>query len=287
MAMNWVAIRKALHNWVVACTGLSDQKVVWGRQLDAPRPERDAIILKIYVTDDNGLPWLDQVDKPLTFADKAITARSGNNLTVTAHGLQTGDGPVWLEGADLPAPLAEETNYWIIRIDANTIQLASQFEDTGGDPDLVSGNPITPITLTSAGSGTRTIVAIDKTLRAGEEIEHVQCGQVRMTLQIFSYVTDDTGNDGAIALVRRVNDRYLLPSNADILASAGLAVVDFDRPRSMLGMRDATLFEPRAWVDVHLSLAYDERETGTIIGRVIVTREDPLPYTETIENEDL
>lgn len=285
--MNWVTLRAALHAWVVRCTGLSTQKVMWARQLDAPRPERDAIIMKIYVADDVGMSWVDTEEVVLTFANKTITAVSGNNLTITAHDLRTGDGPIWLEGADLPAPLAEETNYWVIRVDANTIQLSAQFEDTGGDPSLISGNIVTPITLTDAGSGSMTLVALDKTLRAGQEIEFVQRGQIRMTLQLFSYVENDTGNDGAIAILRRINNRYLLPSNAAILKDAGLAVIDFDRPRSMLGTRDGTLFEPRAWVDIHLNLAFEEREYGTIIGRVEVTREDPAPYTDTIENEDL
>lgn len=285
--MNWVTLRAALHAWVVACTGLSDQKVMWARQMNAARPQRDGIMMELYTVDDVGHAWVDVETKALTFADKTITAVSGNNLTITAHGLQTGDGPVWLEGADLPAPVEEETNYWVIRVDANTIRLATQFEDTGGDPDLAHANPITPLTLTDTGSGAMTLVAIDKTLRAGEEIEHVQRGQVRATLQLFSYVEDDTGDDGAIALLRRVNNRFLLPTNRQILDDAGIAVTSFDRPRTMLGVRDSTLFEPRAWVDIHLSLSYEERETGTIIGRVEVSREDPLPYTETIENEDL
>lgn len=285
--MNWVTLRAALHAWVVSCTEFSDQKVMWARQLDAPRPQRDGIIMKLYTVDDVGQAWVDVEQKTLVFADKTITAVAGNNLTITAHGLQTGDGPVWLTGADLPQPLEEETNYWVIRVDANTIRLASQFEDTGGDPDVVHGNTITPITLVDAGSGAMTLAAIDKTLRAGEEIEHVQRGLVRATLQLFSYVQDDTGDDGAIAVLRRVANRYRLPTNRAILDAAGIGVIDFDRPRSMLGTRDATLFEPRAWVDIHLSIAYEERETGTIIGRVEVTREDPLPYTETVENEDL
>lgn len=286
--MNWVNIRAALARWVLACTGLPVGKVVWSRQLDAARPERDAIIMKIYVVDDEGYSWLDVEQKTLSFSNKTITAVSGNNLTIAAHELRTGDGPINLEGPDLPAPLAEDTDYWVIRVDADTIQLAAQFEDTGGDPDLVTGNPITPITLVDAGSGSRVLVALANTLRAGEEIEHVQRGLARATLQLFSYVSDDTGDDGAIALLRRVAERYKLPSNQAILEAAGIGVTKVERTRSMLGTRDAVLFEPRAWVDISLSLAWESREDGTIIGRVETEQEEPDPtWTEVVENEEL
>src|SRR5688572_15042516 len=118
--MDWEEIRAALHAWVVACTGLSDQKVTWARQRNTPRPPEDGIIMKLYVVDDEGVSWVDVEEKLLEFDDLTISAVSGNNLTITAHGLLTGDGPIQLVGDDLPAPLAEETNYWVIKIDANT-----------------------------------------------------------------------------------------------------------------------------------------------------------------------
>ncbi len=284
--MNWLNIRAALHAWVVACTGMSDQKVTWARQRNTPRPEQDGIIMKIYVVDDEGLSWVDVEAAPLEFDALTITAVVGNNLTITAHELVTGDGPIQLVGADLPAPLAAETNYWVIRVDADTIRLAAQFEDTGGGD--ATGNPITPITLTDAGSGAMSLEATTKTLRAGEEINYVQRGTVRATLQLFSYVTDDTGMDGAIATLRRVASRYRLPSNIAILDAVNVGVTHMERTRSMLGTRDAVLFEPRAWIDIGLSMVFEERETGTIIGRVEVEQEEPDPtWQKTIENEDL
>ncbi len=284
--MDWVAIRAALHAWVVSCTGMSDQKVTWSRQRNTPRPEQDGIIMKLYVVDDEGLSWVDVEEASLEFADKLITAVSSNNLTITAHTLVTGDGPIQLTGADLPVPLEEETNYWVIRVDANTIRLAAQFEDTGGGD--ATGNPITPITLSDTGSGAMTLSATALTLRAGEEINFVQRGTVRATLQLFSYVGDDTGMDGAIATLRRVANRYKLPSNIALLDAVNVGVVGMERTRSMLGTRDAVLFEPRAWLDINLSMSFEERETGTVIGRVIVEQEEPEPVWEkTIENEDL
>lgn len=266
--MNWVTIRAALHAFVVSCTGLSPQKVTWARQRNTPRPEQDGIIMKIYVVDDTGNSYLTTENVPLVIPSKSITAVSGDNLTVTAHTLVTGDGPIQLTGADLPAPLAEDTNYWVIRVDADTIRLAIQFEDTGGGD--ATGNTITPITLTNAGSGVMTLAGTADTLRAGEEINFVQSGLTRATLQLFSYVADDTGMDGAVATLRKVANRYKLPSNRDILDGANVSVTSMERTRSMLGSQDATLFEPRAWIDIYLSLAFEEREAGTIISRVKV-----------------
>jgi hypothetical protein len=284
--MDWVAIRAALQNWVVACTGLSSQKVVWARQRNAPRPAEDAIIMKLYVVDDMGTSWVDTEYRPLVFADKTITSVVGNNLRSVGHGLLTGDGPGLLHGADLPQPLLEDTDYWVIRVDDDTFQVAAQYEDTGGGD--ATGNPITPITLTDAGSGAMTFTSTSKTLRAGQEINFVQRGTVRATLQLFSYVQDDTGIDGAIATLRRVANRHKLPSNQAIIDAVGVSVSSMERTRSMLGTRDAVLFEPRAWIDIDLLMSFAERETGTIIGRVAVEKQAPAPtWQETIENEDL
>ena len=70
-----------------------------------------------------------------------------NQLTITGHGLLSGDGPAAGRsiGGSLPAPLAAATDYWIIRDDANTIRLATS------SANAMAG---TAIDLTTAGSGT-------------------------------------------------------------------------------------------------------------------------------------
>jgi hypothetical protein len=54
-----------------------------------------------------------------------------NTLTLTAHGAVTGYGPVRFaltgDASALPAPLAISTDYWLIRIDANTVKVATSF----------------------------------------------------------------------------------------------------------------------------------------------------------------
>lgn len=65
-------------------------------------------------------PGIDQ-----DFDDMDISAMD-DEITATAHGLQTGEGPVQATTTDtLPTGISAMTDYWIIRVDANTIQLAT------------------------------------------------------------------------------------------------------------------------------------------------------------------
>jgi hypothetical protein len=83
---------------------------------------------------------------------ESIAPTHGTDLfTYAAHGMVTGDGPYRLatSAADLPLNLTVDTNYWIIRLTADTFQLASSyanaiaetevtFDDNGtGDHDLL------------------------------------------------------------------------------------------------------------------------------------------------------
>lgn len=80
-----------------------------------------------------------------------FTADSGTDaLTITAHGLLTGDGPAAVRnvGGALPAAtpaLGPLLDRWIIRVDANTIKLAES------SSLALAG---TPINITSNGTGT-------------------------------------------------------------------------------------------------------------------------------------
>lgn len=83
---------------------------------------------------------------PFTF-----TANSVNDqCTATAHGLNTGDGPVQVSnsGGALPAGLSAATNYWIIKIDANTFEFSTS---------LANALLGTQIDLTTNGTGTQTL----------------------------------------------------------------------------------------------------------------------------------
>ncbi len=72
-----------------------------------------------------------------------------SEFTRTAHGLNTGDGPVWVSnsGGALPAGLVAATNYWAIKIDANTFQLATSLANALAGTFQV---------ITTNGTGTQT-----------------------------------------------------------------------------------------------------------------------------------
>jgi hypothetical protein len=85
-----------------------------------------------------------------TPAAKNFVSVSGNNITITAHGFTTGLVGQCTTTGGLPTGLSTSTNYFVIAIDANTIQLASS---------LANALAGTPVTLSSAGTGTNTFTA--------------------------------------------------------------------------------------------------------------------------------
>ncbi len=93
-----------------------------------------------------GTPLQVPISPATSFATFVFTA-AGNILTSAAHGRTTGQ-VVYLTGADLAAPLAINTAYWVINLGVNTFSLASTYANA------MAG---TVITLTDAGSGTQTL----------------------------------------------------------------------------------------------------------------------------------
>ena len=89
-------------------------------------------------------------DEPLVYADKTFTAAGTDIVTITGHGLNTGDGPFRTtnSGGALPAGLAVATDYWWIKLTADT----GKFAATRGD--ALTG---TAVDITDAGTGTHTL----------------------------------------------------------------------------------------------------------------------------------
>jgi hypothetical protein len=88
---------------------------------------------------------------PLVVADSTFTAEADDDtLTDTAHGLLTGDGPVRVSnsGGALPTGLSAGTDYWVIKIDADKMKLASS------RANALAG---TAIALSTDGTGTQTM----------------------------------------------------------------------------------------------------------------------------------
>lgn len=76
---------------------------------------------------------------------------NGSDLfTAVAHGMATGDGPYRLtnSGGGLPAGSAVDTNYWIIRLSADTFSIATSYADAIA---------LTAVNLTTDGTGVHTL----------------------------------------------------------------------------------------------------------------------------------
>lgn len=266
--VNWDVVLAAMHAWVVGGSGLSDQKVVYGQQ-DAPRPEFPAITMRIANITELGSSWLDYAHVPLVFSALAVTAVdvAANTLTCALHARVTGDGPVRVASTGtVPPALTVNTDYWVVRVDANTIKLATSFANAMAAVPVV-------VDLTGAGTGSITIVATSSTVRAGQEMEAISRTLLRVTLELHCHGEPIVGNTMAVALLQRVRGRRELPSQQAILEAANLALQDVERVRAIIGTRDDFLFEPRAYLDVHMNLAVEESEAVTIIERVTGTNQ--------------
>jgi hypothetical protein len=83
---------------------------------------------------------------PFTFT----AANATEIFTAAAHGLNTGDGPVRVSnsGGALPTGLAAGTDYWVIKIDANTFFLATSLANALAGTNLL---------ISTDGTGTQTL----------------------------------------------------------------------------------------------------------------------------------
>lgn len=89
-----------------------------------------------------------------TFVDGDVSV-ANDEITDTAHGFQTGEGPCTLTSSGtLPAGLAIDTKYWFIRVDADTYKFATSRANALADTDV-------DITA-AAGGGTHTVETAEK-----------------------------------------------------------------------------------------------------------------------------
>jgi hypothetical protein len=86
---------------------------------------------------------------PKTFAASAVNV-TDDEITITAHGYLTGTKVQISNPGTLPVGISAATDYFVIVIDANTIQLALS---------LVDANAGTPVDITGQGVGTNTSTA--------------------------------------------------------------------------------------------------------------------------------
>jgi hypothetical protein len=127
--------------------------------------------------------------KAYSFTSFTFPAAAATDLlTKVSHGLETGDGPINVSnaGGALPAGLAAATDYWVIRIDADTIKLATS---------LANAYAGTAIDLTTDGTGTQTLAAIGTTQRGLDGLFTYEATQAETDFDgsEFSVIIDGTG----------------------------------------------------------------------------------------------
>lgn len=95
----------------------------------------------------------------LVVADDDFTATHGTEtFTAASHGLETGDGPIYLSnaGGALPAGVSAATAYYVIRVDANDFKLAtSRANALAGTAQAITGNGTGTHTLSDSADTTR------------------------------------------------------------------------------------------------------------------------------------
>lgn len=264
MSTHWVEKQKALQNWVVACTGLSADHVIWGGQ-QGFRPTQPAIVMSLMFINDGGMPWVDHVNNTLTITPLTVTSDGvGTFTSAAAHGRTTGDGPFYLNGTDLPLGTDDETKYWLIVTSPTTFMLAISLANA------VNGFSVV---LSDAGSGTITLESSEETVPYGAELLFKQRALMKAILTLQCYTAVGVGLDMAQAILWRVNAKRLLPSIKDIIESKNIGVIGVEQVRTIGGTQDLVLFEPRAFVDVQLHITSEDEETGNGIERTVITNE--------------
>lgn len=271
--MNLSTIESALAYWVRTGSGLDNEHVFWAFQ-DRPRPSGNFIEMRLSEIRRIGHDWVDAENNPLVIADDVVESVSAaaNTLTLTAHGLLTGDGPIrFTTTGTLPGGIEVDTNYWVIKIDADTIKLAETYPD--------SINTVI-LDITGVGTGTHTLHDTDDTLRTGSEIAHIVRGQRQaiLSLQCFAGMGQGQSATVPVQLLENVLSAYLIPSIKDVLVAAKIGFGPPPNIKAVDGAMGFSVFEPRAMVEIRLFLASETAgattEAGPIIQYVEVERVD-------------
>lgn len=273
-AINWSPIMTAIWQWVVAGSGLANDHVLWSyyKQL---RPTAPYVLLSLTQVRAIGHDWTTSEENELTIA---LTAQSisvpDSTITIPNHGLHNGDGPIQLTTTGtLPTPLALNTNYWTILIDANTIQLATTYQRTGGQQPLGAGNPITPITFTATGTGLLSAISTADTVPAGQEIIRRAQGYREITISLECFAQEGAGIDAVRILTNTMAAMQLYIYPIDL---AGFGMSDFGQGFSQDGIRlieghRGSILEPRAMTSIVGYCASDFTGFDTIIEQVQIT----------------
>ena len=257
----------AVRAWIAAGTGIALERVIWADQ-NTPLPTSAAgawVSLRELGEASGGSDWLATSAVPLEVdLEVEVVNAAADSLTITSHGLATGDGPLRLAttGA-LPGGLAVDTDYWTIRIDADTLQLAATFLGAVETP--------TPVAIAGGGAGTHRLISTAATRRAGAEIERTVMGTRTATVSVQCYGGASVDANGAAARLKRTLAALSLPSITAALRAANVGLSDdqVGAVQNVGGVRQVAGFEPRAAMTVQISVPIvDTTEPGTVIETV-------------------
>lgn len=167
-------------------------------------------------------------------ADTVFTAATSDILTAAAHGMLTGDGPVRVStDTTLPGGLAAVTDYWVIKLSANTFSLAST---------LANAYLGVAVDITSTGAGVQTLADVGGTVRSAGTVTVTAASQ-------FMTVTEAVANGSFTVAVAA-----LTPSLAD-----GSALVAPNVPVMVDGRNGSQLAIVRATADGSCTLSAIQR----------------------------
>ena len=152
----------------------------------------------------------------LVVADQTFTAANATEIfTAVAHGLLTGDGPFQVSnsGGGLPTGLTAATDYYIIKIDADTFYLAAS---------RALAYVGTAVAITCDGTGTQTISDTADTVRpivvaSGIDTDSDETGTNTLVADVFNALAVTAANrflekDEELAFLLREDGSATLPA---------------------------------------------------------------------------
>lgn len=126
-----VAMCEAAYLLPTPPTGAGADVAAWSHDLSATDPigvpEVEVTILAgatVELADGVSL-FAEEVHEHYVEESASVTATNGTEIiNYTAHGFYTGDGPIRFTAATIPTGLSASAEYWVIRADADTFQVA-------------------------------------------------------------------------------------------------------------------------------------------------------------------
>lgn len=167
----------------------------------------------------------EDLTRALVNADDVFVGEADDDtLTAVAHGLITGDGPFRVSTAgSLPTGLLAATDYWVIRMGADTFKLATSLENALAR---------TAIPLTTDGAGVNTIADTADTERVVLKIEAFDHTDESITATAHALLT----GDGPYTLV---TDIGTLPTDLSASVDYWVIKIDADNFSLALSLADA------------------------------------------------